>query len=41
MTLIQEKKRRQRDKYLNVLREKEVGMSQFFSLQRVLVVKIY
>ena len=40
-TLTQEKKRRQRNKRLNLLKEKKVGMSQFFSPQRVLAVKVY
>ena len=41
MILIQEKKKRQRNKYLNILEKKKTKMSQFFSLQCILVIKYY
>jgi hypothetical protein len=41
IALTQKKKRRQRDKRLNVLKEKKAGVPQFFSLQRVLAAKAY
>ena len=41
MAITQEKKRRQRGKNLNLLGEEEASIPQFFSPQRVLIVKAY
>lgn len=41
MTITQEKQRRQRNKRLNLLREQNAGVPQFFSRQRVLATKAY
>jgi hypothetical protein len=41
MALTQKKKKRQRDKRLNVLKKKEARVPQFFSPQRVLAAKAY
>jgi hypothetical protein len=41
IALTQEKKRRQRNKRLNLLEEEDTGVPQFFSPQRVLAAKAF